>query len=270
MAIVKVHFFSEALLRHVNFMAVIPIDKRSVDGEKRRSKNEPLKTLYLLHGIYGSEYDWLVNTRVARWAQEKNLAVILPAGENKFYGDVEDTSDRLGTFVGEDLVDFTRIMFPLSARREDTYVGGFSMGGYGAIATALRYPETFSKAGAFSSSLSMDKPWDRGDSMGFKSRKGLWEATLGLEEDFPGSKNDCRALAGNLAERRSKGERISLPEFYISCGRKDGLLSGNRSYQQYLKELGYKVDYREADGGHEWDFWNREIQNFMEWLPLER
>lgn len=37
-----------------------------------------------------------------------------------------------------------RAMFPLSDKRQDTFVGGLSMGGYGALKWAFTYPQTFS------------------------------------------------------------------------------------------------------------------------------
>ena len=69
MAIVKVNFFSESLLRMVNLMCVIPVDKREMDGEGLRPIDKPMKTLYLMHGIYGGEYDWITRrTETWRWS----------------------------------------------------------------------------------------------------------------------------------------------------------------------------------------------------------
>ena len=48
MATMEVHFFSESLMRNVTFNAIIPVDKRSIDGNKARTKNEPMKSLYML------------------------------------------------------------------------------------------------------------------------------------------------------------------------------------------------------------------------------
>ena len=86
-----------------------------------------------MHGIYGGEYDWLTSTRLFKWAKDRNLAVILPAGENSFYSDQAATHNYFGRFIGEELVQFTRTMFRLSDRREDTFVGGLSMGAMGAV-----------------------------------------------------------------------------------------------------------------------------------------
>lgn len=264
MSVVKVNFFSEALLRYVNYTAILPIDKRSVDGEKRRSKERPFKTLYLLHGIYGGEYDWLTGSRIKRWAQERNLAVIMPAGENKFYSDIEGSGDNFASYIGEDLVDFTRTMFRLSEKREDTYIAGLSMGGAGALLTGLRYPETFGNIGAFSSALVLEEYPEDDNVVGLKDRRSYYETILGMKESFKGGRNDYWALAQKLV---IEGEQ--KPSVYMSCGRQDGLIEKNRRFSKYLKELGFTIDYNEEDGAHEWDFWDRQLLKFLDWLPAE-
>src|SRR5699024_1139790 len=57
------------------------------------------------------------------------------------------------TYVGEELVSYITETFNLSSEREDTFVAGISMGGFGALHTGLKYPETFSKVVALSSAL---------------------------------------------------------------------------------------------------------------------
>lgn len=263
MSIVKVNFFSESLMRTVNFLAIIPIDKRSVDGNMLRGK-EPFKSLYLLHGVYGSEYDWITSTRIRQWAQDWNLAVFMPAGENKFYSDAGPSHDLFGKYVGEELVNFTRTMFRLSEKREDTYVAGLSMGGLGAILTGLRYPETFSRIGAFSSALVTERYPKDDSASGVVQKRSFFEQTFGAEERYPGSRNDYHFLAARV---RKSG--LPLPKFYMACGTEDPLLSVNREYGEYLTSLGYSVDYCEEPGGHERGFWDRHICRFLESLPLE-
>ena len=77
----------------------------------------------------------------------------MPTGENKFYCDSEISGDRYGKFIAEDLVEFTRDTLPLSRKREDTFIGGLSMGGFGSIVNGLRHPETFGCITALSSAL---------------------------------------------------------------------------------------------------------------------
>src|SRR5690606_9197863 len=130
----EVTFLSRSLKRKVAFNAIIPGDS----GDPRLPAAEgPFKTLYLLHGIFGNHTDWLTNSRIQMLAESRNLAVIMPAGDNAFYLDQTDRGDLYGQFVGQELVAATRAMFNLSHRREDTFIAGLSMGGYGAIRNGL-------------------------------------------------------------------------------------------------------------------------------------
>ena len=49
--------------------------------------------------------------------RRKNLAVVMPAGENAFYVDQPSIGAMHGQFIGEELVEITRKMFPLSRKR---------------------------------------------------------------------------------------------------------------------------------------------------------
>ena len=129
MAFIQVSFMSKTLMRTVPLQVILPVDKFTFGQPEREEK--PFKTLYLLHGIFGNETDWVHGTRIQRWAEEKNLAVVMPAGENAFYVDQPSIGAMHGQFIGEELVEITRKMFPLSRKREDTFIGGLSMGGFG-------------------------------------------------------------------------------------------------------------------------------------------
>ena len=86
-----------------------------------------------------------------RFSAEYGVAVIIPDGENSFYTDHPERCALFSSYVGDELVRVTRRMLPcLSTRREDTWIGGISMGGYGALINGLRYSDTFSKIGMLS------------------------------------------------------------------------------------------------------------------------
>lgn len=264
MALVKVNFFSESLKRTVNFMAVIPIDKREMDGEGLRSKEAPLKTLYLFHGIYGGEYDWLTSTRIFKWAKDRNLAVILPAGENSFYND--HLYNYYGKFVGDELVKFTRTMFRLSDERGDTFVGGLSMGALGALYSAFRYPDTFGYVGALSTAAIADiYPKGEGNGTGLLDRRSYYENVFGPADSYEGSDADYYRLARDFAESEKPA-----PGIYMAVGKDDPLLQNSRIYHKFLTEAGIPVDYHEDEGAHDWAFWDRNLYRFLEWLPVER
>lgn len=82
MAFIQVSFMSKTLMRTVPLQVILPVDKFTFGQPEREEK--PFKTLYLLHGIFGNETDWVHGTRIQRWAEEKNLAVVMPAGRMRF------------------------------------------------------------------------------------------------------------------------------------------------------------------------------------------
>ena len=120
MALLQCNFFSQALMRTVPIQVVLPTDKTLGPGGP--AAQGPFKTLYLLHGIFGNDTDWVCGTRVQSWAQDRNLAVVMPSGDNSFYVDNPKASAYYGRFIGQEMVDFTRRSFPLSTRREDTFL----------------------------------------------------------------------------------------------------------------------------------------------------
>ncbi len=91
-------------------------------------------------------------SRIYGIAQQYNLVVILPSGENSFYVD-HPSGAAYGEYIGEELIEVTRELFPLSTKREKTWIAGLFMGGYGALRNGLYYAETFSKLAAFSSPI---------------------------------------------------------------------------------------------------------------------
>lgn len=261
MALIQVNFISECLMRTVTLNAVIPFDKIMMPGDKPREK-KPFPTLYLLHGIFGNYTDWVSGTCVQRWAEKKGLAVIMPSGENHFYVDCKANGERFSEFIGRELPEKMRELFPLSEKREETFIGGLSMGGYGAVTNGLKYSETFGRIAGLSCGFILD---DLGG-----EKPVMVETVFG--KDFPktifgekvkGSDKDYYALAEKLKE---SGKPV--PEIYLCCGTEDSLLPKNRAYAKYLKELGLPVTYEEGPGKHDWDFWNTYIEKIIDWLPL--
>lgn len=112
MAIIEADFFSKVLMRRVPFIAVLPTD-RVIQGKYEELPPNGYKTMYLIHGITDDDTDWLTGTRIKFWATERNMAVIMPSGDNSFYINTPSGSDY-GEYIGRELVEQTRRMFPLS------------------------------------------------------------------------------------------------------------------------------------------------------------
>lgn len=250
MALIQCNFFSESLMRTVPIQVILPTDKALFEEQPKDQK--PFKTLYLLHGIFGNYTDWVSGTRVRDWAEERDLAVVMPSGDNSFYVDNKKSGNLYGTYIAKELVEFTRRTFPLSHKREDTFIGGLSMGGYGSIVNALQNPETFGSVCALSSAiLNAETAAPKEYTDFIFTNRGYYESIFGDLDKFAGSEFDCHALAEKVAKLDVK------PNFYIACGTEDK-----------LNALGFSVTYEEGPGVHDWYFWDEYILKAMNWLPL--
>ena len=157
MAVLSCDYFSVARKGFISFSVILPVDPPPVEMEPVKYVTGPFPTIYLLHGYSGNRNSWLFNSVVMDWAAKYGYAVIMPDGTNRFYLDNDDTGERYGEFVGEELVEVTRRMFPLSTRREETVIAGISMGGFGAIRNGLNYADTFGAIIGLSSALITDE-----------------------------------------------------------------------------------------------------------------
>ena len=258
MALIQVNFVSAALQRTVPVQVILPVDKLTPDGKLPPKKK--FKTLYLLHGYLGNYTDWVSGTRIQRWAEERDLAVVMPSGDNAFYVDRPATGNCYGQFIGRELVEMTRRMFPLSCKREDTFIGGLSMGGFGAMRNGLKYHNTFGAIISFSGVLELLKS----DVTNPKRVNTEFEEGLfgDLEKAVNSDKNPIW-LANKLAGKKG------LPKIYIACGTEDSLLPHSRNFRELLEANGFHVTYEEGPGGHEWDFWDTYIKKALDWLPLD-
>ncbi|MBO0443343.1 alpha/beta hydrolase [Vagococcus fluvialis] len=263
MALIEVNMMSQKLLRPVTFTAIIPADKWTEEGN---IKEQTFKTLYLLHGGFGNHLDYITGTRIARWAEDNNLAVIMPAGENRFYVDKPEQGEYYGAFVAEELVDVTRRMFPLSRKREDTFIAGLSMGGYGALVNGLKYHERFSWIGTFSPALLneiilLGEPENNIIELW---KPGFYEHALGSLDTLLNSDKDYYYLMSQLIKHEEK-----IPNIFMAIGTEDFLLEPTRKYYQFLIENEIPVTYKEEPGSHNWEYWDKILADFLECLPLE-
>ena len=257
MALIQVNYLSKSLFRTVPLNVILPADKLDFASLSYAMKDgQKFKTLYLLHGLLGNYTDWVTGTRIQRWAEEKNHAVVMPSGDNAFYVNSRINNNDYGTFIGKELVEITRKMFPLSDKREDTYIAGLSMGGYGAVRNGIVYSETFSHIGGFSSAVHHFEKDDK--------ERFMVESLFGdMEKTLKTNASPTVAFEELLSEKRP------VPKFYLSCGTEDGLYDANIRLRENLIKNGADVTWDEEKGGHDWDFWDSQIKKFIDWLPLD-
>lgn len=139
-------------------------------------------------------------------------------------------------------------MFGLAAAREQNYIFGLSMGGYGAMKCALTYPERYAGAASFSGVSDLRRTIER---RSLSLREAELTAIFGEEKAVP-PKDDLFALAERLSG--------NTPGLYISCGEQDGLYAANERFSAHLASLGITHRFEHWPGAHSWDFWDASLR----------
>lgn len=252
MALLHVQFYSHVLELSLNMNVILP-QRSPTDVGEPMSK---YKTLYLLHGMHDDYSGWLRKTSIERYASEKGIAVVMPEVHLSFYTDTK-YGMKYWKFISEELPSICHEFFPsMSERREDNFVAGLSMGGYGAMKLGLVASEKFSYVASLSGALDLFSRAMNGGEPYFK-------VIFGTIDEFLGSENDLFAQAEKLAKSGKE-----LPKLYIWCGTEDFLYSHSVKFSKFCKELGYEVIYEESEGNHEWQYWDAKIKTVLDWLPL--
>ena len=256
-------FQSKALLTPTTINVILPFpvfnvlssDESLDDIYKPGSK---FKTLYLLHGAFADSNSWSLYTGVEEYAEQHGIAVVMPSVGNSFYADLLHGS-AYWTYVSEELPRFVRSVFPLSDKREDNFVAGLSMGGYGAFKLALNKPEQFaagiSLSGVLDIVAAMRNP--------IHSIFNVNEYFGGLDK-LEGSYSDLFAQIQKL-----KGDGVAIPNLYMACGLNDDLYEMNVKFRDFANSNSVGLTYEEGPGGHTWEFRDQYIQRSLKWLVSE-
>lgn len=248
MSNLTIRFFSNSLVRPVTFQMIIPNGAAGYSREKT-------KTLFLLHGYTGDAGNWVPEYLCERY----NFAIVIPNGENAFWLDGISTGHKFCSFLGKDLLGYVRDIFGLARGREDTYIMGMSMGGFGALHTALYYPEDFGKAAALSSALIVHKVAEMTEGCyNPVANYEYYRECFGEPSKLLGSDNDPEALV-----KRIKSGGKPMPEILMCCGTEDNLLENNRQLHAFLERENVAHFYEESAGGHDMEFWNRYMEKFI-------
>lgn len=253
--LLQCHYHSPVLRRNTQINVILPTPE--VEGVPLR---ENFKVLYLLHGLHGDAGSWVQRTSICRYAEEAGIAVVMPSVGNSFYQDMVH-GERFFTYMTRELPEYIEKLFPVSKKKEDTFIAGLSMGGYGAYYIGLSCPEKFAAIGSFSGALDI----------GFRTTPVKLPANAPMPFYMEDCFGDITKVAGSDRDVFTLYERAAargeVPRLYQSCGTADFLYGMNRLACRKLTEMGARITYRETEGiAHEWGFWDSEIQYFLKWI----
>jgi S-formylglutathione hydrolase FrmB len=248
----QMSLFSETLGMSTEIGVMLPLN---APLSAERGGKYPV--LYLLHGLGGDHTEWTRHSAIERYAEEKGIALVLPRADRSYYMDMKQGGAYF-TYLSRELPDIMKRVFAISGRREDTFVAGISMGGYGAFKLALRYPELYAAAASLSGGIDIVRRASGAN--GFQP--GEISRIFGSTRELRGSDDDLFTLAGKVA---AGGKQ---PMLYQCCGTEDFLYEGNRAFLEQATSAGLKITYEEGPGEHEWGYWDRQLRGMLDWLPL--
>lgn len=259
MAKFNIKFFSNSLIRPVPLEVVIPNDPRpSFNGTIPAVDKENMKCIFLLHGYTGDGENWIPEYLLAQY----NCAVVCPSVENGFYLDGISTGHAYQTFVGVELVNFIRNTFGLAMTPEKTFTMGMSMGGFGAIHTALAYPDTFGKCVGLSSALIIHKladmkPGDPDILCNYEYYRECFGDLATVKE---------RDVNPEVLALKLKQNGIKIPSIYMACGLEDFLSKDNQALDMFFTENNIEHVFKEDHGEHDMNFWGKCVPDALKWL----
>lgn len=259
MALVEVSFKSRALLMKTSVNIILPIGRSNFDGKEISDlsyDHKKFPVLYLLHGGTDDHTSWLRFSSIERYAEEKGIAVVMPNAELSAYSDMIN-GHKYWTYISEELPQFIQAAFPISGKREDTFVAGLSMGGYGAFKLGLRKPNKFAAAASLSGTVDLIGSLTSGPQSIFKN-------VFGDPQKTDNSENDLYYLIERVANSDEH-----KPKLFLACGTEDFLYEDNVAFHNQVADLDIDLTYEEEPGGHEWEYWDRNIKRVLDWLPLK-
>jgi putative tributyrin esterase len=236
MAVCTLHFHGEAIQKASSMNVIFP-HRSDVQG--------PFPVLYLLHGLSDDHTIWCRRTSLERYVQELPLIVVMPDGGRSFYTDVVE-GPPYEQHIMKDVIGFVERAFNVRTDREGRAIGGLSMGGYGSMKLALKYPDLIGSVVAHSGVYDMRELLTPDADLHAGTRRIFGD-------DAIGGPNDVFALAEQL-------DPAQAPRIRFDCGVDDGLIEHNRALHAHLQSLGIPHAYAEYPGAHTWAYWDEHIQ----------
>ncbi|MBO4358590.1 MAG: hypothetical protein IKX97_00575 [Erysipelotrichaceae bacterium] len=263
---IQIDYYSTALYSNTQATVVLPNTHEDFLARGvRRNAEGKLKVLWLLHGMGDDHSSWIRNTNLERYALARGIAVICPSVPvQSFYTDMAD-GPAVFRYVAEELPAFMRETFPqLSDKKEDNYIMGQSMGGYGSLKIGLTYPERYQAIGCLSSGnlIEMELPPRPKEENFLTPLYGVGRNAFGTEtmKENLGTKHDIKFL---LEEAFKNGKDI--PDIHMVCGTEDFIKDLSDALASFLKQKAeedrFALTYETGPGQHDWDFWDH-------WLPI--
>lgn len=243
----------------------IPLSIYLPDGYTQAGGKMP--AIYLLHGAGGGEGDWTAYGRVhdmldgmVRRGRIPPTVVVMPgSGPTSWW--VDGAAEKMATALLTEVIPHVEGKYKVGTERAQRAVGGFSMGGYGALNLSLAHPDKFCAAALISPAIYEVSPPPTSAALASPQfrRNGGFDAGLWRELNWP----------ARLAEYHARG--IVVP-MWIASGDHDALgiaLESAKLYWQLFQIQKQAVELRIVDGDHDWTVFGEALHPAVQYLDRQ-
>ncbi len=216
------------------------------------TKKEDIKVIYLLHGYSGNNDSWFLISQAIAYADKFKVAIVAPMAHNSFYTDGINGHLNYYTLVEDEVVKFVQKTFGIMFKKENNFVAGLSMGGYGASKIGL-LSDKFSAFGSFSGALFTTDEF-------LSNKEGRYNFFENIFKDKEMRDKNC---IYNLIKEKP------MDNIFISCGTKDEiphLYEANLRFIKCLEEQKIPFESYIDDNGHDFFHWNIALLKYLEFL----
>jgi len=236
----------------------------------QRAEGARHPVVFLLHGTGDSERSYPRAGRVKQTmdalidaGEIAPMIVVMPDAKRSWYvnsGDIGGPGDY-ETAIARDLIKHVDETYPTRRERGARFIAGHSMGGFGALRLAFKYPRRFGAVAGMSSAL-----WDHvapGYTLS-KAEKRIFGGSFGTPfgaERF--LRQRPRAFLGELVKCNC------APPIYLTSGDDDYFEAWDSTVRLFaeLREAGLTAELRITDGGHDWALWRETaLANVLRWF----
>jgi putative tributyrin esterase len=205
----------------------------------------------LLHGVYSSHWAWaekggahVTAARMQGAAEIPPLVLAMPSdglwGDGSGY--LRHRTQDFERWIAWEVIAAVARAVPSVTPKSRVCIAGLSMGGFGALRLAARFPEKFVAVSGHSSITHFEQM-----SQFVEERLGSYTA---LAED--------RSVLDVMLRHRDR-----LPPIRFDCGIADPLIEHNRALHRALEAAGVAHVYEEFPGGHEWPYWETHLADSL-------
>jgi len=248
-------FYSEKLKTTTRIQVIFPDESNDVTPVM----NGTPRVLYLLHGLGGNCEEWTRFSKIEYYAKKYNFIIIMPEVQRSFYCNTSYAVDYL-SYVADELPSICNRWFRLDPRKENTFIAGESMGGYGAAKIGLSRPNRYGAIAALSGVMDYA-------SLCCRVLNGEWSDILPQELHgihgaigMPAKKDDLLHLVQKTAMLSWR------PRLLQMCGTEDFLYEDNQTFRMIAQKAEYGHTYLEGPGDHEWPYWDKAIQRAFQFF----